>query len=86
MVVFVHNFLASTFVFGFAAITSYWTLVIARGIQGVGSAPTFTAGMSMLAALYKTDDERGKQMGTAMGGSGLAVLIGPPLGNNRQNK
>lgn len=55
-------------------------LLIARSLQGVGSACTSVAGMGMLAERYPDDRERGNAMAIALGGLALGVLIGPPFG------
>lgn len=68
----------STLVFAFG--NSYSTLFIARAIQGVGSACTSVAGMSMLADRFPDDAERGHAMAIALGGLALGVVIGPPFG------
>lgn len=68
----------STLVFAFG--NSYSTLFIARAIQGVGSACTSVAGMSMLADRFPDDAERGNAMAIALGGLALGVVIGPPFG------
>lgn len=64
----------------FAVGTNYYTLFIARSLQGVGSACTSVAGMGMLAMVYPDDKERGNAMAVALGGLALGVLIGPPFG------
>ncbi|CAF0998137.1 unnamed protein product [Adineta ricciae] len=64
----------------FASSKSYTLLFIARAIQGVGSACSSVSGLGMLADRYPEDVERGKAMGTALGGLALGVLIGPPFG------
>ncbi|CAD5234006.1 unnamed protein product [Bursaphelenchus xylophilus] len=68
----------STALFAFGS--SFFTLWIARALQGVGSACTSTSGMGMLAQAYPDDAERGSAMGIALGGLALGVLVGPPYG------
>ncbi|CAF3373243.1 unnamed protein product [Rotaria sp. Silwood1] len=83
----------STLIFAFSK--SFGLLFIARAIQGVGSSCSsvsgkgkklsdslcrFLIGLGMLADRYPEDEERGKAMGTALGGLALGVLIGPPFG------
>lgn len=68
----------STLVFAFGS--TYSTLFLARAIQGVGSACTSVAGMSMLADRFPDDAERGHAMAIALGGLALGVVIGPPFG------
>lgn len=64
----------------FAAGESYLTLLIARMMQGIGSACTSVAGMGMLAQAFPDDRERGNAMAIALGGLALGVLVGPPFG------
>lgn len=64
----------------FAIGESFATLLVARMLQGVGSACTSVAGMGMLAERYPDDRERGNAMAVALGGLALGVLIGPPFG------
>ena len=49
-------------------------MFIARAIQGIGSACSSVSGLGMLADRYPEDEERGKAMGTALGGLALGVL------------
>ncbi|KAL4232381.1 hypothetical protein ACF0H5_009949 [Mactra antiquata] len=71
-------FLVSSAVF--AAAESYVLLLIARASQGIGSAATLIAGMSMIAENYLDDKERSRAMGIAMGGLSLGILVGYPFG------
>lgn len=64
----------------FAAGETFATLLVARMLQGIGSACTAVAGMGMLAQAYPDDRERGNAMAIALGGLALGVLIGPPFG------
>ncbi|XP_070540065.1 synaptic vesicular amine transporter-like isoform X1 [Ptychodera flava] len=64
----------------FAVGESYTVLLIARMLQGIGSACSSVAGMGMLAERYPDNEERGNAMGIALGGLALGVLIGPPFG------
>lgn len=68
----------STLVFAFGS--SYTTLFTARAIQGIGSACTSVAGMSMLADRFPDDAERGHAMAIALGGLAMGLVIGPPFG------
>ncbi|XP_044138710.1 chromaffin granule amine transporter-like isoform X1 [Bufo gargarizans] len=69
----------STLLFAFA--DSYWLMLFARSIQGVGSSLSTVAGLGMLAQVYPDDYERGKAMGIALGGLALGVLAGAPFGS-----
>nr|WDE40213.1 vesicular monoamine transporter 2-like protein [Schizocardium californicum] len=64
----------------FAVGETYIVLLLARMLQGIGSACSSVAGMGMLADRYPDDEERGNAMGIALGGLALGVLIGPPFG------
>ncbi|XP_021355601.1 synaptic vesicular amine transporter-like [Mizuhopecten yessoensis] len=55
-------------------------LLLARCIQGIGSAASTIAGMCLLADRYQDDNERSRAMGMAMGGSALGVVVGYPFG------
>ncbi|XP_038071032.1 synaptic vesicular amine transporter-like [Patiria miniata] len=68
----------STLVFAFGQ--SYWLLIVARMIQGIGSSCSSVAGMGMLAQRYPGYEERGAAMGIALAGLAFGVLIGPPFG------
>ncbi|XP_069139284.1 synaptic vesicular amine transporter-like [Argopecten irradians] len=70
--------LLSSSIYIFAA--SMVPLLLARCIQGIGSAASTIAGMSLLADRYRDDKERSRAMGTAMGGSALGVVVGYPFG------
>jgi MFS transporter, DHA1 family, solute carrier family 18 (vesicular amine transporter), member 1/2 len=48
-------------------------------LQGVSSAASWVAGLALLARVYPAA-ERGRAMGTAVAGTALATLLGPPLG------
>lgn len=58
---------------------AYVVVLIARSIQGIASASTMSAGMT-LCALTHHDSVRGAAMGTAMIGVALGTLMGPPIG------
>nr|XP_018667048.1 synaptic vesicular amine transporter-like [Ciona intestinalis] len=61
----------------FAFGQEYGVLLLARAIQGVGSACAATAGMAWLADRYSDNTERGRAIGIALGGLALGVLTGP---------
>ncbi|XP_044138712.1 chromaffin granule amine transporter-like [Bufo gargarizans] len=69
----------STLFFAFA--DSYWLMLFARSIQGVGSSLCTVAGLGITAQVYPDDYERGKAMGIALGGLGLGLLAGAPFGS-----
>lgn len=58
---------------------SFWELVGARAVQGIGSAATMTGGMAFLNTIHPPD-KRGAASGTAMGGVALGVVFGPAVG------
>lgn len=68
---------ASTLFYAFA--TQFWMLVIARSLQGISAAITWTAGFALLADLYPLQ-ERGRVMGIALSGQSIGTLIGPTVG------
>lgn len=55
-------------------------LLIARGIEGIGSSCINVCGMSLIAHLYPEDQKRSKVMGVILGSIALGVLFGYPLG------
>jgi len=67
----------STLFFAFA--NSYKMLLIARSLQGIAAAITWTAGLALLADLYPSE-ERGRVMGLALSGMSLGTLLGPTIG------
>ena len=74
----------STFLFAYGASLrnldiAYAILISARSVQGIASATTMSAGMTML-ALTHPESIRGTAMGAAMVGVALGTLIGPPIG------
>ncbi|XP_040095094.1 chromaffin granule amine transporter isoform X2 [Oryx dammah] len=69
----------STIMFAFSG--TYTLLFVARTLQGIGSSFSSVAGLGMLACVYADDHERGKAMGTALGGLALGVLVGAPFGS-----
>ncbi|XP_078484114.1 synaptic vesicular amine transporter-like [Ciona intestinalis] len=65
----------------FAFGKSYAFLLVARAIQGIGSAATATAGLSWVADTYTEKVERGWAIGMSFGGLALGVLVGPTYGS-----
>ncbi|MFD3445611.1 MFS transporter [Microbacteriaceae bacterium 4G12] len=68
---------AATILFGFAS--SFWVLVLARMLQGISAAATWTAGLAFLADVFPLQ-ERGKAMGIALSGQAIGMLLGPTIG------
>lgn len=64
----------------FAVGESYWTLLLARAVQGVGSACIGVCGMSLVAQHYPEEARRSKVMGIILGSIALGVLLGYPFG------
>lgn len=62
----------------FAVSSSYSVLVVARVLQGISAAATWTSGLALLADTFPAA-ERGRGMGTAFAFANLGVLLGPPL-------
>jgi DHA1 family solute carrier family 18 vesicular amine transporter 1/2 len=67
----------STLFYAFAS--QFWMLIIARSLQGISAAITWTAGFALLADLYPSQ-ERGKVMGIALSGQSIGTLLGPTVG------
>ncbi|XP_064602842.1 synaptic vesicular amine transporter-like [Liolophura sinensis] len=65
----------------FAVGETFVPLLIARAIQGFGSACMAVSGMSMIAEKYPDDVERSRAMGIAMGGTAAGTLLGYPFGS-----
>lgn len=68
---------AATLLFGLA--NSFWLLVLARMLQGISAAATWTAGLALLADVFPLQ-ERGKAMGLALSGQAAGMLLGPTIG------
>ncbi|CAJ0583276.1 unnamed protein product, partial [Mesorhabditis spiculigera] len=64
---------ASTMMFAFG--NSYIILLLARSLQGAGSACTATAGMALLAGVYTDEKERSWAMGIALGAIAIGRII-----------
>jgi MFS transporter, DHA1 family, solute carrier family 18 (vesicular amine transporter), member 1/2 len=67
----------STLLFAFVPLLP--VLFIARMLQGAADAVTWVVGFALIADLYG-EDERGRAMGLAMGGSTLGIIVGPLIG------
>ena len=61
--------------------TSPWfeLLLVARALQGVSAAVSWTAGLALIAATHPPN-RRGSAMGIALASVSIGVLLGPPLG------
>jgi predicted MFS family arabinose efflux permease len=67
---------ATTLLFAFA--TSYPLLLLARVLQGLAAAATWTAGLALLAEGFPSE-RRGQAMATAFAAANVGVLLGPPV-------
>ncbi|WP_019419064.1 MFS transporter [Paenibacillus sp. OSY-SE] len=67
----------ATILFGFSH--QFWLLVVARILQGVAAAATWTAGLALLADIFPPA-ARGKAMGYALSGQAAGMLLGPAIG------
>jgi MFS transporter, DHA2 family, methylenomycin A resistance protein len=80
-----HVFIAGMAVFCVGSLVcalagSLAVLVAGRMVQGVGAAALLPGTMSILAAAFPDERERARAIGIWSGTSGLALLVGPPLG------
>lgn len=64
----------------FAVGDNYYSLLLARAVQGIGSSCLGVCGISLVATLYPEDDKRSRVMGVVLGSVALGVLIGYPVG------
>ncbi len=62
----------------FAIARSYPLLVLARLLQGLSAAATWTAGLALLADAFPAE-RRGRAMATAFACANVGVLLGPPV-------
>ncbi|CAF1403539.1 unnamed protein product [Didymodactylos carnosus] len=70
----------SQIVLAFAFVRTYILMLLARSVQGIGSACTTVAGLGILAQKYPDNKERGKIMSIAVIGIGFGAVAGPPFG------
>ncbi|UHA75977.1 MFS transporter [Paenibacillus sp. 481] len=68
---------AATLLFGFSE--QFEWLIVARVLQGIAAAATWTAGLALLADLYPAE-QRGRAMGIALSGQAAGMLLGPTIG------
>uniref|UniRef100_A0A5K3F6W2 MFS domain-containing protein n=1 Tax=Mesocestoides corti TaxID=53468 RepID=A0A5K3F6W2_MESCO len=68
----------STVVFAFGK--TYNVLLVARAMQGAGSACSSVSGMGTIATYFTDPKERTKAFGTALSGLAFGVLVGPTFG------
>jgi MFS family permease len=67
---------ATTVLFAFAS--SYPLLLLARVLQGLAAAATWTSGLALLAEGFPSE-HRGQAMATAFAAANVGVLLGPPI-------
>jgi DHA1 family solute carrier family 18 vesicular amine transporter 1/2 len=63
----------------FAIATTFPLLLLARTLQGIAAATTWTAGLALLAEVFP-EQERDGAMGLALTGQAAGMLLGPVLG------
>ena len=63
----------------FALSTNIYVLIVARIIQGLSGAATWSAGLALLADTYGPE-ERGEKLGFAMSIMSVGMLLGPVIG------
>ncbi|XP_074552443.1 synaptic vesicular amine transporter-like [Halichoeres trimaculatus] len=69
----------STTLFAFSS--SFILLLLARAVQGVGGSCLSVAGMTMLADMFKDEEERGRAIGISFTGLSLGLMAGAPFGS-----
>lgn len=74
---------ATTVLFAFSS--SYPLLVLARVLQGISGAATWTSGLAILADSFPAA-ERGRGMGTVFAFANLGVLLGPPIAGHLSDR
>lgn len=67
---------ATTVLFAFSS--SYPLLVLARVLQGLAAAATWTSGLALLAEGFPSE-RRGQAMATAFAAANVGILLGPPV-------
>jgi MFS family permease len=67
---------ATTLLFAFAS--SYPLLLLARVLQGLAAAATWTSGLALLAEGFPSEG-RGRAMATVFAAANVGVLLGPPV-------
>ncbi|XP_056143569.1 chromaffin granule amine transporter-like [Lampris incognitus] len=69
----------ATLLFAFA--TSFYVVLLAKILQGVGASCFSVSGMGMLASIYQDDEERASTMRISFIGLALGILVGAPFGS-----
>ena len=70
--------MSGAFIF-YALAEGYWMLVVARALDGLTAAATWSAGLALLGDHYQ-DEVMGEKMGYAMGAAALGGIAGPLIG------
>ncbi len=70
--------MSGAFIF-YALAEGYWMLVVARTLDGLTAAATWSAGLALLGDYYQ-DEVMGEKMGYAMGAAALGGIAGPLIG------
>lgn len=64
----------------FAFSTTYWMLIAARALNGVGSGFSATSGLGFLAQTFTDNVDRGRAISFCFGGVAIGILAGPVVG------
>ena len=55
------------------------TIFLSRCLQGIGSSFGTVSGLGMIGSFHEDEEKKIEQMGKAMSGLAIGVLLGPPL-------
>ena len=61
------------------------TIFLSRCLQGIGSSFGTVSGLGMIGSFHQDEEKKIEQMGKAMSGLAIGVLLGPPLSPGSNN-